>query len=300
MDLVLDHAEHPVAGVERIARAEARAAAAVLDTPSEVDDDAVHEARKRAKRARALVRLLRGGLPKGRRKEEDRRLRDAGRELSRARDARVLLDTLDALVAGDGALVSAEAVAPLRSVLEGRHAAARAVALGDGAAAARAADLLLAVADGPPWEAERDGEVIRAGLERSAARARDAREQAGADPSGEHLHTWRKRTKDLRHQVEVLVPVWPAVHAPLAEQLHALTDRLGEHHDLTVLREAALADGDRFGSPADRDAVLDAITAARDARAAAAFDLGARLHAEEPEALAGRLHAALLAWGPVG
>jgi hypothetical protein len=98
---------------------------------------------------------------------------------------------------------------------------------------------------------------------------------------------------------QVLRPLPPGVEV-LAEAVGERMELLGEHHDLTVLREAALADGDRFGSPADRDAVLDAITAARDARAAAAFDLGARLHAEEPEALAGRLHAALLAWGPVG
>ena len=62
-----------------------------------VDDEAVHEARKRFKQVRGALRLVErelGGKPFDR---ENHTFRDAGRPLSEVRDAKVMVETLDAL-----------------------------------------------------------------------------------------------------------------------------------------------------------------------------------------------------------
>ena len=55
---------------------------------------AVHGARKDLKKARALLRLARPGMPAKDYRKENRRLRDLGRELSGGRDADVMLVAL--------------------------------------------------------------------------------------------------------------------------------------------------------------------------------------------------------------
>ncbi|MEA2297262.1 MAG: hypothetical protein QOF77_198, partial [Solirubrobacteraceae bacterium] len=59
--------------------------------------DAVHEARKSIKKTRALLRLVRPGLPKRVYRSENRTLRDAARLISGARDADVMVETVEKL-----------------------------------------------------------------------------------------------------------------------------------------------------------------------------------------------------------
>ncbi len=63
-----------------------------------LDKEAIHDARKALKRLRTLVRLLRGELGERRYKREHAILRDAARRLASARDAEVMVGTLDALL----------------------------------------------------------------------------------------------------------------------------------------------------------------------------------------------------------
>src|SRR5436190_7488681 len=85
---------------ETIADGVRRIAYGQLDIAEQLDvadERSVHEARKAFKRLRALVRLTRDQLGDQIRRHENVAFRDAGRELSGARDARVLVETLDAL-----------------------------------------------------------------------------------------------------------------------------------------------------------------------------------------------------------
>src|SRR5437660_1397158 len=61
--------------------------------------DAVHEARKSFKRLRAVLRLARLQIAAHVYKAENLALRDASRPLTQARDAKVLVETLDELAA---------------------------------------------------------------------------------------------------------------------------------------------------------------------------------------------------------
>ena len=91
--------EAPAAeSVERTRREQLEAAAEGLAEGH--DDDpvgAVHDARKRIKKTRALLRLARPGLKKKAYRRRNRALRDAGRAMSGARDADVLAETVDVL-----------------------------------------------------------------------------------------------------------------------------------------------------------------------------------------------------------
>jgi hypothetical protein len=57
-------------------------------------DTAIHEARKSLKKTRSALRLVRADLKPKTRTKESAAMRDAGRRLSGARDAQVMLDTL--------------------------------------------------------------------------------------------------------------------------------------------------------------------------------------------------------------
>src|SRR5436305_14370843 len=63
-----------------------------------VTDERIHTARKHLKRARANLRLLRNTVREAAYTRENTALRDAARPLSSVRDAKVLVETLDALL----------------------------------------------------------------------------------------------------------------------------------------------------------------------------------------------------------
>src|SRR5262249_43700516 len=68
-----------------------------LNRDGPLSDDVVHDARKRLKKARALLRLLREALGSRTYGRENVCLRDAALPLTEVRDAKVLVDTFDKL-----------------------------------------------------------------------------------------------------------------------------------------------------------------------------------------------------------
>src|SRR4051794_15544839 len=84
------------ASVKRVAGDQLGTAAQGLDDP---DDpvEAVHDARKRLKKTRALLRIARPAMRPDAFRAYNRELRDQGRALSGARDADVMVETVDAL-----------------------------------------------------------------------------------------------------------------------------------------------------------------------------------------------------------
>jgi CHAD domain-containing protein len=103
-----------------------RDAARALDSRGAPSDESVHRARKTLKRARASLRLLRGAVGHSTYRRENACLRDAARSLSRVRDARVMMETLDDLVKRS----RRTSLAPLRSALRQERQRARREVLG--------------------------------------------------------------------------------------------------------------------------------------------------------------------------
>src|SRR5689334_2251019 len=86
------------ASFRRVAGEQLGGAAGGLEDP---DDpvEAVHDARKRLKKTRALLRLARPAMRADAFRAYNRELRDQGRALSGARDADVMVETVDLLAA---------------------------------------------------------------------------------------------------------------------------------------------------------------------------------------------------------
>ncbi len=228
-----------------------------------LDSEAIHDTRKALKRLRALVRLLRVELGERRYKREHAILRDAARRLAGARDAEVMVGTLDALLERHPRkLGRRRQLLELRELLLAERAAAERATLGDSATRGEILRELSGLRERVrQWDLpERPGialverdlrRIYRDGRERGqhVARIRDggsrggrgrgsrsrgragksrSRSRGGRD-AARAAHAWRKRVKDLRYAAEILG------QRPLARRADRLAELLGEEHDLVVL-----------------------------------------------------------------
>jgi CHAD domain-containing protein len=256
-------------GVRRIARGRIDHA---IDALVDASEEGVHDARKDMKKLRALLRLVRGEVGEKVFRREADTFRDAARELSGVRDADVMLATLADLEERYEADVG-----PIRQALE----AHRLRTTGGGRRlAAEAATAMLTEARGrvDDWPLERDGfEALADGLERTYRRGRRDWRAALEEPSSENLHEWRKRVKDLWYHCSILQETWKPVMTALADEAHALSDRLGDDHDQAVLLD--------FGAES-----LEPLIARRRAELQEeAFAYGSRLYADKPKAFVRRI-----------
>jgi CHAD domain-containing protein len=252
-------------------------------------EERVHEARKALKRLRALLRLLREELGEQTCERESTLLRDAGRSLARARDAQVLLSTLEDLIARDPKkLAGRRGVLRLRARLRQERDGAAELALGDSATHAgtlwQLRALRVRVGDWRP--AEPGGiEAIEPALERLYGKGRKRMRRA-ARAKGESrrmrtLHEWRKRVKDLRYTAEMLGV------KKLAKRADELGELLGEEHDLAVLAQRVRREaetGRASGAPSRRACKLlqKSIAARRRKLRKRALRDGARLYGRKP------------------
>ena len=250
--------------------------------------EAIHEARKSLKKARALLRLVRPGLPKRVYRRENAALRDAGRLVSGARDADVMVETVDKLAERFVGRIPASHFDDLRARMRAESLASRAGA-GDGRAEAVA--MLDSVAGRiDDWPVEQcDWRTVAAGMERAYRRGRQAYAEADAEPTVERLHDWRKRVKDLWYHQRLTCPAWPGVLDAQAEEAHRLSEILGDDHDLAVLADIVSGDGDGPTALVDPDPLLELIAERRAELLAEARRLGARIYAERPKAFARRI-----------
>jgi CHAD domain-containing protein len=275
-------------GVARMARGRIDDAVDELaGTTDSTQEAAVHEARKNIKKLRALVRLSRDELGSEVYRRENETFREAGRQLSGVRDADVMLATLADLEErypdelGPG---NTGPAGDLRQALEAHR-----IRTSGGARAQlseEAVRMLKRVRRRVgSWPLERDGfEAVEDGLRRSYRQSRRDYQAALREPSGEHLHEWRKRVKDLWYHLDILRDTWKPVMKALAKEAHELSDRLGDDHDLAVL----LAWAEEHESSAAQ-ALRAPVEQRRAELQADAFTIGARLYADKPGRFVRRL-----------
>ena len=205
----------------------ARAAAAGVERNI---TEAVHEYRKSLRRARAVLLLVGDALPKSERGAVRRALRDARRALGTARDHAVAPDSITLVSldevsqhAADTILAAArEAVPPLAEIKQ---------LLNEGAArtAAQVEALEAALPPTIAWST-----VLR-GLRGVYNEARSARK--AAKRSKRSFHTWRRRTKELAYQVDLVAGYTGDALADLQRELEAVTDSQSPAVDLLMLRD---------------------------------------------------------------
>jgi CHAD domain-containing protein len=273
----------------RTAREQLEAAESALTRDFDSDPiGAVHTARKAIKKERALLRLMRDGVDPTERRRQNTALRNAARRLSGARDAEVMVATLDDLSDRYAGQVPSSAFEAVRSRLEAR---ASGPGVDDAAGAARAASELAASRTRIlRWKLQHSGwAALDGGLSRSYVRGRKAFARARRDPGVENLHAWRKRAKDLWYQLRLLAPVCGEAVRGEARDLHVLCDVLGDDHDLAVLRQTLLQIGGEVAT--DLEAVLGLLDHRREELQTWAMPLGERIYAERPKAFRRRVHA---------
>ena len=262
---------------------------------------AIHDARKRCKRLRAVFRLVRPAMGDRRYRSLDQSVRDAARELSTTRDAAALIDAFDALVGAHGADPAEEGLRVARLGFETRLAA-----LGSGDA------------DEDPVCRARERLEIAAGLAQRVSLSetgfaalagglahtyqQGAAALAGLRKTGsiERSHDWRKAVKYTWHHLELLEGTAPSTLDPAARVFHQVADALGDAHNLAVLIEAVEGSPAAFGG---QDSVRPLVEMAEESRAdleARAISVGVRLYAETPKAFARRLRGYWQAAAKVG
>jgi CHAD domain-containing protein len=254
--------------------------------------EAVHGARKDMKKLRTVLRLLRDGLGKKRYRRADARFRDAARALSGARDAEVKLETLEGLGEHQAGLPAA-AVEAWRKILERDREAATDTVRGESLAAEAVEQIEAGLEEIRSWDLTGDSwETIAPALTRTYRRGRKAM-KAAEDGDDDDLHEWRKRAKDLWYELRLLTRAWEGPLQATAEEAHRLTDLLGDHHDLAVLREDLR---ERNLGEEETAALEAAIGRRQEELAAEAFSLGCRLYAERPKQFSRRLRRYWRAW----
>ncbi len=240
----------------------------------------IHDARRRCKKLRALLRAVRPDFAPYR--AENAFIRDAASRLAEARDAHVMQETLSALLAGLGFGSTSEPLAA-HGEADGSDVLVR---FGDDMR-----DLLQRVRDWPIGGIH-DG-TVEIGLVQTYKRGRVARRAAARDPSDSSFHEWRKLAKYHWYQLELLQQLAPRGLAEEIDAVKDLTEELGTHHDLCVL-EANLA------TAAGADADLAAIRAALGNRKSELEDRiwtqGDRVYDERPRHFRVRIAGYLRQW----
>jgi CHAD domain-containing protein len=256
--------------------------------PAQTGARTVHETRKALKRLRALLVLLRGELGAKRYARENAALRDCGRRLAGARDAEVMLGTLDSLVRRDPShFTRSAAVRTLRAQLLAERDTAAAHAIHNPRVRSEVVIELRAVrARVERWEMRQRGfGLLAPGLEDIYARGRRRMRTARRRQSVEALHAWRKRVKELRYATETLDRGGKA-YKPVrrvARRADRLGEMLGEDHDLALL-EARVRERSRMfaGERKVRKRLLRLIAAQRRKLRKRALREGERLYRRPP------------------
>lgn len=289
----LGYGETEEQALRRCAREQFDRAIAELTEGLESDPvTAVHDARKALKKVRSALRLARGGIASSERRAVNAAVRDAGRRLSAARDAEVMLQAVDGLSERYAGQLPKRTFNAVRRHFNAQATAARASLDQTDAVVEELKSLRVQVDE---WRFRRSGwPAIGEGLQRSYKRGRRAHRRAERDPTTENLHEWRKRAKDLWYHVRLLEPVATPILRGHAEAAHELSDLLGDDHDLAVLRESLVAAGGSIRT--DVDSVITLIDHRREQLQAQAMRAGARLYAEKPKAFVRRIRAYWKVW----
>ncbi|MCB2135581.1 MAG: CHAD domain-containing protein [Rhodobacteraceae bacterium] len=223
--------------VRKLVRKRLEASRNLMLDPNRAQGEKVRELRKNVKKTRALLRLVEPHFKAF--AAEDTALRDAARLISDLRDADALALTFDR-VARHTHLPATTLAALRETIVTPSHAPDAAEAetlLKEHLAAIVAVENRI-----KGWKIAAHGfDAMSDGLEKTWTAAQKAMRRALAEPTGDHLHAWRKRVKDHWYHARLLAPIWPEMMAHHVAAADTLGETLGEARDLALLI-AALGD----------------------------------------------------------
>ncbi len=253
-------------------------------------DTAIHETRKSMKRLRALLRLIRPALDKQTYQRENLRCRDINRLLSSARDEHVILETIANLrdpkdeysqTAFDRLVEAIQVDNNTEKKQHTKKTLQKAMRL---LTQARTAIKDVKIDDS-------GFETVRHGFVRSYEKAKThmAKIQAKPKVSDDAIHEWRKSVQTHWRQMALLTECWPDFIAHRIVLAKALSQDLGEDHDLSILSAFISKQIKKAITASQANSLLKLISARRNRLRQAAMAKGALLFADSAEDLGLRI-----------
>ena len=271
--------------IRRIADGRIVLAMAHLSAQGAERHEGIHEARKRFKEIRALLRLVREPLGSvyG---AENEWYRNRARALAGPRDAQAVIEAVDKL--RKTFPKSKRPLSQLRRRLKRRRDL-----ISDNAAGAEATrirdELESARSRLNDWPLSEEGfDLLAPGLQRSYRCGRQRLRDACRDPHQSAFHEWRKRVKDHWYHVQLLGSIWALPMKARQKSAKLLSDALGDDHDLGVLRTLLIRGDDIDLDEASTQQILGLIGQHQATLRRQAYQEGRRLYAERAERLTDR------------
>ena len=199
-------------GIKRIATEQIEKATSELNNADGIGvGEAVHQARKRFKKTRAVIRLVRHSLGKKTYKQENKHFRNLGRSIADLRDGEVLIETLDNLTTRFEDEVTSDFTHIRRELrVDYRQQYQRIIDK----------DILVSVIDElkdstkkiNAWKIKsNDWSAMDKSFRQVYKRGYKDLDRVISKPTAENLHEWRKRIKYLRYQLQILSPMWSSL-----------------------------------------------------------------------------------------
>jgi len=243
-------------------------------------DEAIHDARRRVKKIRAVIRLARPVLDKTCR-VVDKDLRDVSRLLAPVADGQGVIATLNQLEHRYRKALPKRVVASIRARLVDRGARTDRQAGSDRVLQTAAGTLRAERRRVKHWRLRTDGfHAIAPGLEASFRRARKAMMTAWTRPTAAHYHAWRRYVKDHWFHVRLLEGRCGNRLLVYQRRLEALDGVLGEYHNLVLLRDVLVTDSAVTRTETAR--CLRVVASYQRLLRQHAQSLGARIYSEKP------------------
>lgn len=270
---------------------------------------AIHELRKSNKRVRSLLRMVRPVIGEKIYRAENSALADASQLVAPARDGAVMVDAIVRLRARYGHLLAPGIWEGTENRLRQRHERMMNRILSDDELIQSVTKALYrARSRYAAWPVDasepRMGprplpdsyRSVGPGIGDTYDRGRKAMRYALANPRPENFHEWRKQVKYLRHQMEIVTPLWPEVIGGVAGSVAQLGDVLGDDHDQAELISIVATLPELAPNPDERHLLVALSNERRRELHAAARVMGGRIYAETGDQFTSRLKAYWSAW----
>lgn len=223
-------------GVRRIAGEQLEKAISELRSADPDFHEAIHSARKRFKKIRALVRIVRDES-KELFENENTFFRDEGRELSTVRDAEALVESFDRLFgSGEEDPRYWNFIWFRESLLKRRDMIADKISDIDEEVRIVVRNLEGARDRISDWPLKkRSFDHLASGIKRTYKRGRDAFDTVCETSRPEDFHELRKRVKYHWLHMRLLRSIWPDLMKGYISTMKDLSDIYGYYHDLVIL-----------------------------------------------------------------
>lgn len=289
MSYSLDPIISPSEALRRVALGQLDIAQAALSTPPD-RHSGVHSTRKCLKRLRSLLVLARPGLPEPIFAHLNEEVTRIARSLAPARDAQALIDAIDKLEKDEHS--GEDTTTPIQS-LRGWLQKRRQVAEKNLERSA-ASDALRGLRALRPAFASLcvypdDFSPLAKGLKRCYRASRASFRHALSTESAEDLHEWRKGVQHHWRHMQLLTPSLQAELSSRVEGARALSQILGDDHDIALLVRLISTPTMMFGSPDDTVAFLKRCRKRHKALRREARAHGEKLFVEGARAFADRI-----------